>query len=160
MKISNQGIELIKHFEGLKLKPYLCPALIVTWGYGTIIKNEKGKTLRGEESLQKILKTWSPKTEKDAEDELLKELESYEKQIDSLSLELSQNEFDSLVSFIYNLGFNRLLESTLLKRIKEKKGDIKEAFLMWNKCNGKPLDGLTKRRNAESELFLTGKLIL
>lgn len=159
MKTGKLGLELIKHFEGLRLTPYLCPSNYVTWGYGSVVRDSSGNMLSGKDFLQAVLKTWAPKTKEDAEKALLEELEGFEKQVESLNLDLKQHEFDALVSFCYNLGFGRLLQSTLLKRIKSG-GNIEEAFLMWNKAGKKELPGLTKRRKAESTLFLTGNLVL
>jgi len=171
MKTGELGIKLIKYYEGLHdgnlttigLQPKECPAGIWTVGYGHALEDKDGGWLKGKTGYDKI-KTQYPEyltlTEEQASELLTKELESYERKIDSLKLTLSQNEFDALVSFIYNLGFGALQKSTLLKRIIAKSGDIKEAFLMWNKCNGKVLLGLTKRRETEAILFLTGKLII
>lgn len=171
MKISKQGIELIKFFESLHdgnlskigLQPKLCPANIVTIGYGRALKDKKGNWLKGEEGLTKALELypeWETITKEEAEQFLYDDLKEFESKINSLKLDFKQNEFDALVSFSYNLGFGSLLKSTLLKRIKDKQGDIKEAFLMWNKSVGKVLSGLTKRREAEAELFLNNKLII
>ncbi len=163
METSKQGIDLIIHFEGIKLKPYLCPANKVTVGVGKVLLDSNEKMLEGKEGLEKAKKLFPELqeiTREKAVELLHEDLEPYEKSINSLGLSFKQQEFDSLVSFIYNLGFKSLLSSTLLKRIKSKQGDIEEAFLMWNKCNGKVLDGLTKRRKAEATLFLTGKLQL
>lgn len=163
METSKQGIDLIIHFEGIKLKPYLCPANKVTVGVGKVLLDNNEKMLEGKEGLEKAKKLFPELqeiTREKAVELLHEDLEPYEKSINSLDLSFKQQEFDSLVSFIYNLGFKSLLSSTLLKRIKSKQGDIEEAFLMWNKCNGKVLDGLTKRRKAEATLFLTGKLQL
>lgn len=163
METSKQGIDLITHFEGIKLKPYLCPANKVTVGVGKVLLDNNEKMLEGKEGLEKAKKLFPELqeiTREKAVELLHEDLKPYEKSINSLGLSFKQQEFDSLVSFIYNLGFKSLLSSTLLKRIKSKQGDIEEAFLMWNKCNGKVLDGLTKRRKAEATLFLTGKLQL
>lgn len=161
MKISEKGLELIKYYESLHdgdltligLQPKMCPASIWTEGYGEVILYN-GKPLKGEENKELAYKLSTIKTKEDAENKLKNTIVKFEKQIDSLNLQLKQNEFDALVSFIYNLGFGSLQKSTLLKRIKEKQGDIEEAFLMWNKCGGKELKGLTKRRLSESKLFL------
>lgn len=163
MKISKQGIDLIFYFEDVKLKPYLCPANKVTISAGVVLLDENGNMLEGKEGLEKAKELY-PELQNITNDkaiELFKNtIVKYENKINSLKLSFKQNEFDALVSFIYNLGFGSLLESTLLKRIKDKQGDIKEAFLMWNKCSGKVLSGLTKRREAEAELFLNNKLII
>lgn len=170
MKTGELGIKLIKYYEGLHdgnlsvigLQPKECPAGIWTVGYGLALKDKDGSWLKGKEGFNKIkilYPEYTTITPEQASILLIKELEPYEAKINSLKLDLLQHEFDALVSFIYNLGFGALQQSTLLKRIISKSGDIKAAFLMWNKCGGKILLGLTKRRETESELFLTNKLI-
>ena len=169
MNTSDLGIELIKHYESLHdgdlrkidLQPKQCPAGIWTVGYGHALKDINGKWLKGVNGYRRMLEIYPDLetiTEEEADDLLKEDLEEYENKINSLNLNFQQNQFDSLVSFIFNCGFNALLSSTLLRRIKDKKGDIKEAFLMWNKSEGKELLGLTRRRNSESTLYLTGKL--
>lgn len=151
------------HFEGEVLSPYLCPANVVTISKGVVLLDEDGNQLKGKEGLEKakILYPELQKITKEKSAELFKNsLQSYEKNLDSLTLDLLQHEFDALVSLIYNIGFGAFKNSTLLKRIKSRSGDIKEAFLMWNKGGGKVLPGLVKRREAEANLFITGKLIL
>jgi len=163
METSKIGIDLITHFEGIKLKPYLCPANVVTISIGVALLDEKGNQLKGKEGLEKSKILYPELQEISVEKalELFKNtLKTYEKDLNSLKLELSQNQFDALVSFVYNVGFSAFKTSTLLKRIKDKKGDITEAFLMWNKVKGKVLSGLIKRRTAEANLFTKGKLII
>ena len=141
------AIGLIKQFEGLSLKPYLCSAGLATIGYGHVI-TENGKALKKLDGLQPI-------TKEKAEDYLKTDIEKFRKQLDSLSLNLNHNQYEALVSFIFNIGFGQFKDSTLLYRIKngaDKKG-IEEAFLMWVKSGGKVLNGLVKRRKAEAALF-------
>lgn len=171
MKTSSNGLDLIKFYEGLHdgdlstigLQPKLCPANIVTIGYGHALADKEGNWLKGKEGIQEA-KILYPElftiTKEQAEDILQKDLLIYEGKVNSLNLSFKQNEFDSLVSFSYNLGFGALLGSTLLKRIKAKEGDIHEAFLMWVKSGGKILPGLVKRRESEAQLFINNKLIL
>lgn len=142
MKTSDRGIALIKEFEGFQPVIYLCPAGKPTIGYGHVIHNE---TIH------------APINEEEAERLLLDDLnDRYEPDVLRLvSAELTQNQFDALVSFTYNLGASNLARSTLLKKLNA--GDYtgaSEEFERWNKCNGKPLDGLSRRRRAEKQLFL------
>lgn len=171
MKTSERGIQLIKFFESLHdgdlskigLQPKLCPADVVTIGYGHAVKDKNGNFLKGKEGLKEMFSlfpAWETITENEAEEILRNDLKIFENNINSLKLDLLQQEFDALVSFAFNCGFGALQKSTLLKRIVTKEGDIKEAFLMWNKCGGKELAGLTKRRNAEATLFITNNLII
>lgn len=171
MKVGKQGIELIKHFEGLHdgdlrkigLQPKECPAGIWTIGYGRALKDEKGEWLKGPEGFKKLLKLYphfETITEEKAVQFLEEDLNEYGERVKSLNLPLSQHEFDALVSFSYNVGFGALQRSTLLKRIQSREGNIEEAFMMWVKGGGKTLPGLVRRRKAEATLFLTGKLEL
>ena len=140
MKTSKKGIELIKKYEGLKLKAYKCPAGVWTIGYGHTKNVKQGDTI----------------TEKQAEILLIYDLNDFENCIKkNVRIPLSQNQFDALVSFCFNVGCGNFLKSTLLKKLNE--GKIAEAakeFLKWNKADGKELAGLTKRRQEEMELFL------
>lgn len=147
MKISNNGLNLIKQFEGFSSKPYLCPAGILTIGYGsTYYPNGKKVSWLDEEiSEQKaneILEFIANKDFASCVNEVVK-------------VQLNQNQFDALVSFCYNLGNGNFKSSTLLKKINL--NDFKLAakeFVKWNKSKGKVLDGLVKRRIKEMELFL------
>ena len=140
MKTSKKGIELIKKYEGLKLKAYKCPAGVWTIGYGHTKNVKQGDTI----------------TEKQAEILLIYDLNDFENCIKkNVRIPLSQNQFDALVSLCFNIGCGNFLKSTLLKKLNE--GKIAEAakeFLKWNKADGKELAGLTKRRQEEMELFL------
>ena len=139
MKTSLEGIDLIKHFEGCELEAYKCPAGVWTIGYGHIKGVQQGDVI----------------TEQQADDMLVEELEEYENYIHNLvSCPLNQNQFDALVSWVYNLGSSNLQASTLLKVLNA--GDyagVPAQMLRWNKAGGKVLEGLTRRRQAEADLF-------
>jgi|TARA_R110002050_G_scaffold124796_1_gene244127 lysozyme len=139
MKTSNTGIDLIKHFEGCELKAYICPANVWTIGYG----HTKG-VLDGD-----VI------TETQAHEMLVEELIEYENYINNaVTVSLNQNQFDAMVSWVYNLGSGNLNSSTLLKVLNS--GDyagVPEQIMRWNKAGGKVLAGLTKRRQAEANLF-------
>lgn len=147
-KSSQKGLDLIKRFEGLKLKPYLCPSSIPTIGYGNTYYPSGTK-----------VKLTDPEITKEKAEELLKFLlGSYEKAVDSFCRDdINQNQFDALVSFAYNCGVNNLKSSTLLKKVNTNPHDptIKAEFLKWNKGGGKVLAGLTKRRQAEADLYFS-----
>lgn len=146
MKVSEAGIDLIKRFEGLELAAYQDIAGIWTIGYGHTGPDVKPG--------MKI-------SESEAEDLLKKDLKPREHAIESLvKVPLNQNEFDALVSFVYNVGENAFKNSTARARLN--RGDYAgaaEALTWWNKAtiNGvlQPVTGLTRRRAAESALFLT-----
>ena len=139
MKIGTKGIELIKYFEGCELEAYKCAAGVWTIGYGHI----KGVTPE------------SVITQEQAEQMLVEELNEYEGYInDMVTTPLSQNQFDALVSWVYNLGGGNLKASTLLKVLNS--GDfngVPAQLMRWNKAGGKVLEGLTRRRQAEADLF-------
>ena len=139
MKISNTGIDLIKHFEGCETEAYLCPAGVPTIGYGHIKGVQMGDVI----------------TETQAHEMLVEELDEYESYINDLvTVSLNQNQFDAMVSWVYNLGSGNLRASTLLKVLNS--GDysgVPEQIMRWNKAGGKVLEGLTRRRQAEADLF-------
>jgi len=147
-KISQGGIDLIKKFEGLKLKPYLCSAGVPTIGYGnTFYENGKKVTLNDPAI-----------TEKRAEELIAYLLVSFEKYVDSYCRDdINQNQFDALVSFAYNLGPNSLKASTLLKKVNVNPSDptIKDEFLKWTKAGGRVLKGLVLRRESEASLYFS-----
>ena len=146
MKTGERGLDLIKEFEGCKLQSYKCPAGVWTIGIGSTRYSDgsavrKGQTLANEEAALLLL---------------AKTLAHYEHEVNALKVELSQNEFDALVSLTYNIGVRNLASSTLVKMLKagDSKAEVAKQFLRWNKAAGKELAGLTRRRNAEAELFL------
>lgn len=149
MQTSDKGIALIKGFEGCRLTAYPDPGTggaPWTIGYGWTYPVD-GKPIKP-----------GMKIDQATADRLLKTgLVSYENDVLKLvKVKLTQNQFDALVSFAYNVGSRALSTSTLLKKLNA--GDIKGAadeFLRWNKAGGKVLNGLTRRREAERALFLS-----
>lgn len=147
-KLSQKGLELIKQFEGLSLTPYVCAGGINTIGYGnTYYTNGKKVSLK-----DKAI------TKQQAEELLKHSLSTYEKAVDSFCRDdISQSNFDALVSFAYNLGTGALQKSTLIKKVNANPKDvtIADEFLKWNKANGRVLAGLTRRRQAEANLYFS-----
>lgn len=142
MKTSQKGIDLIKSFEGLELKAYKDSVGIWTWGYGSTGPHVTPDKVGTKEEAEQLLK---------------KDLERFEKGVsDLVKVPLSQNQYDSLVSFSFNLGLSNLKSSTLLKKLNASDyiGASKE-FERWNRAGGKVLAGLTRRRIAERDLFLS-----
>ena len=139
MNISEEGLSLIKKFEGCELKAYRCAANVLTIGYGTT----KGVT----EDMEI--------TKEEAESLLKEEMHEYEGYInDMIKVPLEQNQFDSMVSWVFNLGSTNLSSSTLLKKINNSEYDeVPSQIKRWNKAGGKVLDGLIRRREAEALLF-------
>lgn len=169
MKTSQLGIDLIKHYESLHdsdllkidLQAKMCPAGIWTIGWGHMLLDISGKPLKGVNGYQRMLEIYPDLetiTIEEAEDLLANDLISFESKVNSLKLDLLQCQFDALVSFSFNLGFGNLLSSTLLRRIKGESGSIEEAFAMWNKADGRVLQGLVARRESEAILYTKGIL--
>jgi lysozyme len=172
IRTSNKGLDLIKHFEQLHdgdlstigLQPKLCPAGIWTVGYGRALRHASGSYLKGLKDKALAYSLYPNLTVEQASDMLNEDCKERELMVNSLNLNLKQHEFDSLVSFTYNVGFNNLKNSSLLKRIikKDTPDSILAAFLMWDKARSNgvlvSLPGLRRRRKSEAELFLHNKL--
>lgn len=139
-------LNLIKQWEGCKLKPYLDSVKIATIGIGTI-KYPNGK---------KVTMQDPPITVEQAEEYLMDHLVGNCISVsDLVKVQLNDNEFGALVSFVYNLGAGAFASSTLLKKLnKGDKPGAADEFLKWDHAGGKRLLGLTKRRQAERALFL------
>ena len=139
MKTSNNGINLIKKYEGCRLTAYkaLPTEVFYTIGYGHYGADVKrGMTI----------------TQQQAEEYLKRDLKKFENVVDRCNLSLNQNQFDALVSFAYNCGganLERLIKNRTLSQ-------IADAMLLYNKANGKTIAGLMKRREDERKLFLSG----
>jgi lysozyme len=132
----------------LKLKPYLCPASIPTIGFGNTYYPDGTKVKLTDASI----------TKEKAEELLKFLLVTYEKAVDSFCRDdISQGNFDALTSFAYNLGNGNLQKSTLIKKVNANPKDvtIADEFLKWNKANGSVLKGLTRRRQAEANLYFS-----
>jgi len=162
MNISNTGIELIKHFEDCKLKPYLCSAGFPTIGWGnTMYKNGR-----------RVKLTDRPITQTEADDLFMFWVNQFDEDVDSLVTApvIAQHQFDALVSFAYNVGSDidqdsipeGLGDSRLLKLVNNNPNDpnIINEFLKWNKSKGKVSNGLVRRRTVEAYYYSTGKLDL
>jgi lysozyme len=147
-KTSEKGINLIKKYEGFSAKPYLCPAKIPTIGYGaTFYPNGKKVTMSDKQI-----------TEVEATELLKNMLTRFEQYVDSFCIDtLTQNQFDALVSFCYNVGPTNLKNSTLLKKVNNNPNDetINDEFMKWTRGGGKVLKGLVTRRKSESELYFS-----
>lgn len=143
MKISKQGIKLIKKFEGFKPYTYLCPANILTIGYGHTRGVRLGQTC----------------TEEEAEQFLKEDLELAEAEVNKVAekVDLTQGQFDSLVSFTFNIGAGNFQTSTLRRKVLNNPADpsIKAEFGKWVYVRGKVNQGLQRRRLEESRLYLS-----
>lgn len=145
-KVSHRAIALLHHFEGFREEAYLDAVGIWTIGYGNtrwpdgrpVRKGDRVTKEQGEELFRAILSTFERGV------------------LDAVKVPLTQPQFDALVSFAYNVGLGALGTSTLLRKLNA--GEYREAadqFLRWDKAGGKVLAGLTRRREAERELFLS-----
>lgn len=146
MKISKNGLQMIKNFEGLILVASNKLDGVWTVGYGCTV---------GVKPYQKI-------TEKQAEEMLLKEVSKHETYVNKYvnQLKLNQNQFDALVSFSYNCGIGNLKNLVADKNGKATRDTktIANKMLLYNKCNGKVMRGLANRRKKEHELFCSKDL--
>ena len=138
MKTSKNGIEMIKNFEGLRLRAYKCPAGVYTIGYGhtgSVAPNMK----ISEETAEKFL---------------IDDLKKFENHVNEINVKykyrFNQNEFDSLVSFAFNIGNIRQLTANGTR----KKSVIAEKMLLYTKAGGVTLKGLVNRRKVEHDLFV------
>ena len=143
MKTSPKGIALIKEFEGLRLKAYKCPGGVWTIGYGHTAGVKPGMVI----------------TETQAEQFLKEDLLVFEKAVNNQNLSINQNQFDALVSLIYNIGIGNFKKSTLLLKVRINPGDnsIMDEFLSWVYSKGRVLPGLQRRRLAEVKLYFSNE---
>lgn len=142
MRMSQQGIDMLKGFEGLRLRAYLDQGGVPTIGYGHTAHVEMDDVI----------------TEEQAEDFLKTDIHEAELEVQrSVPYGLAPHQFDALVSLAYNIGNKAFRKSTLVKKMVA--SDILGAaneFLMWKFVNGKVSNGLIKRRQKERQIFLTG----
>ena len=143
--ISEIGLKLIAQFEGCYLQAYLCPANVWTIGIGTTVYPSNTKVKKGDTC-----------TLDQAHEYLAHDLKSFEKTVnDVVKVDLTQNQFDALVSLTYNIGSAAFKNSTLLKKLNAKDyAGAADQFLVWNRGGGKVLNGLVRRREAERALFI------
>ena len=139
MKISENGLELIKKFEGCETTAYQDSVGVWTIGFGHTKGVEEGQTCSIE----------------DAESMLADEMDEYEGYINNMvKVELQQHEFDALVAWVYNLGPTNLGESTMLKVLNGGQFDrVPDEMNRWTRAGGEILEGLVRRRQAESLMF-------
>ena len=145
MKLNKEASDLIKSFEGCKLKAYRCSALRWTIGFGNTYYEDGSPVLPGHAITQ------------EKADQLFEIIanEFSEKVAKLVTSNVTDNQFGALVSFAYNCGAVNLQKSTLLKKVNANHNDttINAEFAKWNKAGGKVLAGLTRRREAEANLY-------
>ena len=146
MKLDNKGYLLICEFEGFSAKPYLCPAKLATIGYGNTFYRDGKKVTMVDPPITKI----------EAFDMFKDIADKFAKKVSAcVKTPINQNQFNSLVSFTYNVGVANFMNSTLLKRVNANHNDldIRTQFLRWDKVGTKKLSGLTKRRIYEADNY-------
>ena len=149
MKASKNAYALITKFESCCLKAYRCPAGVPTIGFGHTSGVKMGDTVTMEKALQLL------------EEDVTVFARSLEKVLDAIEAHINQNQFDALVSFVFNIGMGNFMKSTMFDLLEKNESPevIAKEFAKWNKARqgGRlvELKGLTKRRSAEKELFLT-----
>ena len=160
MKVSPAAIAMIKHHEGVRTRPYRCPALLWTIAIGHVI-DPTHATVKYEERRNLPIPAGWDRTLTMAEVDaiLAQDLSRFERGVLRLCPAATgrQGVFDSLCSFAFNVGLGSLQRSTL--RMKTNRGEFEEAaeeFLKWTKAGGRVLPGLVKRRNDERALYLSG----
>lgn len=140
MRINEKGLALLKSFEDCRLKAYLCPAGVWTIGWGRTRGVKRGMVI----------------TQEQADADLQFDLAIYEKAVEqNVEVALTPNQFSALAMFVYNIGEANFKSSTLLKKLNA--GDYQGAadeFPRWNKVKRVVVNGLTRRRAAERDLFL------
>jgi lysozyme len=165
MQTSQKVKNIMVHHEGLRLKPYLCPATIWTVGVGSVLYQDQIKLpntrvngyvgmVRNEYPLrQEHNRMWS---QEEVMELFSKDLATFERGVIRLFPSgLNQNRFDALVSLAFNIGLGNVQRSTI--RMRHNRGDYEgaaEAFMMWTKAGGRELPGLVKRRRDERAVYL------
>ncbi len=141
---SKVGIDLISSFEDTKLKAYDDSIGVWTIGIGTTVYPNGVKVKKGDVCTLEQAKSY-----------FANDLKRFEKTVnDSVKVDLTQNQFDALVSLTYNIGSTAFKNSTLLKKLNAKDfTGAADQFLVWNKGGGKIMKGLVRRREAERALF-------
>ncbi len=139
--ITEDGLRLIRRFEGFAALPYRCPAGYLTVGYGHLVKNPQAFQ--------------QPITEDEATEILVVDIEAAARAVLRLiSVPLTDGQFDALVSFTYNLGSGALQRSTLRRKVnREEHEDVPAEFAKWVFAGGRKLKGLIRRRQEEALLY-------
>jgi lysozyme len=159
VKVSKAAIDMIKHHEGVRTKPYRCPALLWTVGVGHVIDPTHATVKYEERRNLPIPEGWDRVLTMDEVDRILsQDLGRFERGVVRLCPAAvgRQGVFDALVSFAFNVGLGNLQRSTL--RMKTNRGEFEEAaeeFMKWTKAGGRVLPGLVKRRLDEQRLYLS-----
>ena len=146
MKLDENGYKLLQEFEGLSLVPYLCSAGVATIAYGSTFYPSGKKVTMQDQPISLATAKWMLK---ETADKFATDVNKM------IKANINQNQFNAIVSLSYNIGLAGLAKSSLLKKVNANPSDptIRNSFLVWNKGGGKVLDGLTKRRTKEANLY-------
>ena len=147
MKTNQKGIDLMHEFESCRLESYLCPAKVWTIGWGNTFYADGTPVNQGEKISQEQANRLFGVI-----------LTKFESQVyKSVKPMINSNQFSALVCFTYNVGIGNFLKSTLLKKVNLNPNDltIRDEFMKWNKGGGVVLNGLTRRRKSEADLYFS-----
>ena len=144
-RINDEGVALIRQWEGCKLTAYLCPAGVWTIGYGHTATAREGMTI----------------TEAEAERLLRQDLALFEAEVArAVDVDLTDNQFAALVSWSYNIGVGAMRRSSLIRRLNAGEYDaVPGELARWNKVKGRVVKGLSNRRAAEAGLWARGAFV-
>jgi lysozyme len=158
MKVSDKALEMIKHHEGTRMRPYRCPALLWTVGVGHVLYPEQGK-LKLDERMAFALRPGDDRkfSMEEVNGILAADLHRFERGVEQFCpVPLTQGQFDGLVSFSFNVGLGTLQRSTLRQKLlRGDKAGAAEELLKYCMAAGKILKGLQNRRIDERALFLS-----
>ena len=147
MKTNQKGIDLMHEYESCRLESYLCPAKVWTIGWGNTFYADGTPVKQGEKISQEQANRLFGVI-----------LSKFESQVyKSVKPMINSNQFSALVCFTYNVGIGNFLKSTLLKKVNLNPNDptIRDEFMKWNKGGGVVLNGLTRRRKSEADLYFS-----
>lgn len=158
MPVSKKALHMIRHHEGVRLKPYQCPAKLWTIGVGHVIDANHGKLKVEERVGLPCPPGWNRTFTMEEVDAILaKDLERFERGVLKFcpAAGARQGWLDALVSFSFNVGLGTLQRSTLRQRFNRQDYEgTADEFLKYTKAGGKVLKGLVNRRNDERALFM------
>lgn len=158
MKVSDKLIHMLQHHEGVRYKPYRCPAKLWTIGVGHVMYPEQAKLpLARREEINLRIEDFREFSKEEVDGILKSDLARFERGVHTYcGNNLTQGQFDGLVSFAFNLGLGTLQRSTLRQKVlRGDKEGAAEEFLKYTMAGGKVLKGLVNRRNDERALFLS-----
>jgi len=156
VKVSSKAIQMIKHHEGVRFKPYQCPAALWTIGVGHVIIPEHARLTIDQRKVLPIPEGWDRKLGEDEVNAILRfDLDRFERGVEKFCpVALTQGQFDCLVSFSFNVGLGTLQRSTLRQKLlRGDKEGAGEELLKYCMAGGKVLRGLLNRRNDERTMF-------